>query len=89
MSIEEHPESFDIALLKQEEKQKITQQDNDNLDEFVGQLQDAFSFANKTELNEQLIFIAIEKTFKEYFDCVDMKIETNYKSMFQKMKLGA
>ena len=57
-------ESFDIDLAKAEKRQLLTEEDEDNLDEFVGQLQDAFHFA-KQELPEELVYVAIEKTFKE------------------------
>ena len=82
-------ESHDIDLRKYESSQLLTEENQDNLDEFVGQLQEAFAFANKAELNEQLIFIAIEKTFKEYFDCVDIKIKSNYGEKLRKLKIGA
>ena len=82
-------ESHDIDLIRFESIVLLTEEDEDNLDEFVGQLQEAFAFANRNELNEQLIFIAIEKTFKEYFDGVDMKIKSNIGEKLRKLKIGA
>lgn len=82
-------ESHDIDLRKYESSCLLTEEDQDNLDEFVGQLQESFSFANNAELNEQLIFIAIEKTFKEYFDGVDIKIKSNYGEKLRKLRIGA
>lgn len=70
-------ESFDIDLLKKEEREKFTKEDEDNLDQFVGMLQDAFHFGNKN-LDEELVYILIEKVFKEYFDGVDIEIKRNY-----------
>lgn len=88
-NITQNFESFDLDLLKFEIGTVFTKEDESNLDEFVGQLQDAFSFANKTNLEEQLIFIAIEKTFKEYFDCVDIEIKQNYNDRLKLLRIGA
>lgn len=81
-------ESFDIDLVKAEKRQLLTEEDEDNLDEFVGQLQDAFHFA-KQELPEELVYIAIEKTFKEYFKGVDLKIKSTGTEKIRKLKVGA
>ena len=67
-------ESFDNDLLRKEERERFTKEDEDNLDEFVGQLQDALHFAKKN-LDKDLVFIAIEKTFKEYYSDVDLAIK--------------
>ena len=80
-------ESFDIDLVKAEKRQLLTEEDEDNLDEFVGQLQDAFHFA-KQELPEELVYIAIEKTFKEYFKGVDLKIKSTGIEKIRRMKVG-
>ena len=81
-------ESFDIDLAKAEKRQLLTEEDEDNLDEFVGQLQDAFHFA-KQELPEELVYIAIEKTFKEYFKGVDLKIKSTSTEKIRKLRIGA
>lgn len=81
-------ESFDIDLVKAEKRQLLTEEDEDNLDEFVGQLQDAFHFA-KQELPEELVYVAIEKTFKEYFKGVDLKIKSTGTEKIRKLKVGA
>lgn len=81
-------ESFDIDLAKAEKRQLLTEEDEDNLDEFVGQLQDAFHFA-KQELTEELVYIAIEKTFKEYFKGVDLKIKSTSTEKIRKLRIGA
>lgn len=80
-------ESFDIDLAKAEKRQLLTEEDEDNLDEFVGQLQDAFHFA-KQELPEELVYIAIEKTFKEYFKGVDLKIKSTNTEKIRKLKVS-
>ncbi|WP_418187296.1 hypothetical protein ACNSOP_09020 [Aliarcobacter lanthieri] len=74
-------ESFEIDTVRKEEQEKFTKEDEYNLDEFVGMLQDAFCFGNKN-LDEDLIYIALEKTFKEYFDGVDIEIRKNYIKKF-------
>lgn len=81
-------ESFDIDLAKAEKRQLLTEEDEDNLDEFVGQLQDAFHFA-KQELPEELVYVAIEKTFKEYFKGVDLKIKSTSTEKIRKLRIGA
>lgn len=70
-------ESFENDLLKKEEREKFTIEDEDNLDEFVGMLQDAFHFANKN-LDENLVYIALTKTFKEYYEDASMDIGKDY-----------
>ena len=80
-------ESFDIDLAKAEKRQLLTEEDEDNLDEFVGQLQDAFHFA-KQELPEELVYVAIEKTFKEYFKGVDLKIKSTSTEKIRKLKVS-
>ena len=81
-------ESFEIDQVRHEQKSRLTEEDEDNLNEFVGQLQDAFSFANKSNLNEQLIFIAIEKTFEEYFDGTSIEIKLNINEMLKNLIRG-
>lgn len=49
-------ESFYIDLVRKEEQEKFTKEDENNLDEFVGMLQDAFHFGNKN-LDETLVYI--------------------------------
>lgn len=73
-------EGFDIDLLKKEEREKFTKEDEDNLDELVGMLQDAFSFGNKN-LDETLVYIALDKTFKEYFKA-DIEIKKAFPEAF-------
>lgn len=76
-------ESQDIDLAKHEAKQYgLDEQMQDDLDEFVGALQDAFGAANKNELPEDLIFIALQKTFEEYYDGATIKIDANYVKRF-------
>ena len=70
-------ESFEKDLLRKEEMERFTKEDEDNLDEFVGQLQDALHFGKKN-LDENLVFIAIEKTFKEYYEDASMDIGKDY-----------
>lgn len=70
-------ESFDIDLLKKEELERFTIQDEDNLDEFVGMLQDAFHFANRN-LDDSLVYMALSKTFKEYYKNTNMDISKDY-----------
>lgn len=77
-------ESIDKDLLKKEQQEKFTKKDEINLDEFVGMLEDAFSFGNKN-LNEELIFISLEKLFKEYFDGTEIDIKRNYAKRFLKV----
>lgn len=68
-------ESFELDLiLKEERESRFTRKDGFNLDEFVGQLQDALHFAKKN-LDKDLVFIAIEKTFKEYYSDVSLAIK--------------
>lgn len=67
-------ESFENDLLRKEERERFTKEEEDNLDEFVGQLQDALHFAKKN-LDKDLVFIAIEETFKEYYSDVDLAIK--------------
>ena len=81
-------ESFENDLLRKEERERFTKEDEDNLDEFVGKLQDAFHFA-KQELPEELVYIAIEKTFKEYFKGVDLKIKSTSTEKIRKLRIGA
>ena len=71
-------ERIDYDLLKKEEQEKFTKEDENNLDEFVGMLQDALHFGNKN-LDETLVYIALDKTFKEYFEA-----KLKLKKLFQK-----
>lgn len=77
-------ESIDKDLLKKEQQEKFTKKDEINLDEFVGMLQDAFHFGNKN-LNEELVFISLEKVFREYFDGAEIDIKGNYSKRFLKV----
>lgn len=77
-------ESIDKDLLKKEQQEKFTKEDEDNIYEFAGMLQDAFSFGNKN-LNEELVFISLEKVFKEYFDGAEIDIKRNYAKRFLKV----
>lgn len=70
-------ESFDNDLLRKEERERFTKEDEDNLDEFVGKLQDAFHFANRN-LEENLVYIALTKTFKEYYKDTSLDITRDY-----------
>ncbi|WNL28018.1 hypothetical protein QUR76_06765 [Arcobacter cryaerophilus gv. pseudocryaerophilus] len=70
-------ESFDNDLLKKEERERFTKEDEDNLDEFVGKLQDAFHFGKKN-LEENLVYIALTKTFKEYYKDTSLDITRDY-----------
>ncbi|WP_157353098.1 hypothetical protein [Aliarcobacter butzleri] len=76
-------ESFDIDLVRKEEQEKFTKEDENNLDEFVGMLQDAFHFGNKN-LDEELVYISIEKVFKEYFEA-NIKIKKAFPKAFLKV----
>ena len=76
-------ESFDIDLAKAEKRQLLTEEDEDNLDEFVGQLQDAFHFASRN-LEENLVYIALDKTFKEYFEA-NIEIKKAFPKAFWKV----
>lgn len=69
-------ESHDIDLAKHE-REELTQNQIDVLDEFVGQLQEAFKYAKDSHMPDDLKFIAIEKTFRESFECVDIEIKPN------------
>lgn len=76
-------EHYEKDILDLESKQYgIDDQMQDDLDEFVGALQDAFGTANKNELPEDLIFIALQKTFEEYYDGATIKIDANYVKRF-------
>ena len=70
-------ESFENDLLRKEEMERFTKEDEDNLDEFVGKLQDAFHFASRN-LEENLVYIALTKTFKEYYEDASMDIGKEY-----------
>ena len=70
-------ESFDNDLLRKEEREGFTKEDEDNLDEFVGKLQDAFHFGKKN-LEENLVYIALTKTFKEYYKDTSLDISRDY-----------
>ena len=71
-------ESFELDLiLKEERESRFTRKDGFNLDEFVGQLQDALHFAKKN-LDENLVYIALAKTFKEYYEDASMDISKDY-----------
>lgn len=70
-------ESFEKDLLRKEERERFTKEDEDNLDEFVGMLQDAFHFGKKN-LDENLVYIALTKTFKEYYEDASMDIGKDY-----------
>ena len=70
-------ESFDNDLLRKEERERFTKEDEDNLDEFVGKLQDAFHFGKKN-LEENLVYIALTKTFKEYYKDTSLDITRDY-----------
>ena len=70
-------ESFDNDLLRKEERERFTKEDEDNLDEFVGKLQDAFHFGKKN-LDENLVYIALTKTFKEYYKDTSLDITRDY-----------
>lgn len=70
-------ESFDNDLLRKEERERFTKEDEDNLDEFVGKLQDAFHFASRN-LEENLVYIALTKTFKEYYKDTSLDISRDY-----------
>ena len=71
-------ESFENDLLRKEERERFTKEDEDNLDEFVGKLQDAFHFGKKN-LDENLVYIALAKTFKEYYKDTSMDISKSFK----------
>lgn len=81
-------ESHDLDLAKFEKQLILSQEDECVLDEFVGQLQDAFYFA-KGDLPDELIYIALEKTFKEYFKGVDLKIKSTSTEKIRKIRIGA
>lgn len=70
-------ESFENDLLRKEERERFTKEDEDNLDEFVGKLQDAFHFGKKN-LEENLVYIALTKTFKEYYKDTSLDISRDY-----------
>ena len=70
-------ESFDNDLLRKEERERFTKEDEDNLDEFVGKLQDALHFGKKN-LEENLVYIALTKTFKEYYKDTSLDISRDY-----------
>ena len=71
-------ESFELDLiLKEERESRFTRKDGFNLDEFVGQLQDAFHFGKKN-LDENLVYIALTKTFKEYYKDTSLDISRDY-----------
>ena len=76
-------ESFDNDLLRKEERERFTKEDEDNLDEFVGKLQDAFHFASRN-LEENLVYIALDKTFKEYFEA-NIEIKKAFPKAFLKV----
>lgn len=77
-------ESHDIDLVKYETERYLTENQKDMTLEFVGQLQDAFAFVNREHMPEDLVFIALEKVFKEYFDGADIDIRANYLKRFLK-----
>ena len=64
-------ESFENDLLRKEERERFTKEDEECLDEFVGMLQDAFHFGKKN-LDENLVYIALAKTFREYYEDASM-----------------
>ena len=70
-------ESFENDLLRKEERERFTKEDEECLDEFVGKLQDAFHFGNKN-LDENLVYIALTKTFKEYYKDTSLDISRDY-----------
>ncbi|MFW2306457.1 hypothetical protein [Aliarcobacter butzleri] len=76
-------ERIDYDLLKKEEQEKFTKEDENNLDEFVGMLQDAFHFGKKN-LDETLVYIALDKTFKEYFEA-NIEIKKAFPKAFLKI----
>ena len=76
-------ESFENDLLRKEERERFTKEDEDNLDEFVGMLQDAFHFGKKN-LDENLVYIALDKTFKEYFKA-NIEIKKAFPKAFLKV----
>lgn len=88
-------ESHDLDLAKFEKQLILSQEDECVLDEFVGQLQDAFYFAKdafyfaKGDLPDELVYITLEKTFKEYFKGVDLKIKSTGTEKIRKLKVGA
>ena len=77
-------ESHDIDLVKYENERYLTDNQKDITLEFVGQLQDAFAYVNREHMPEDLIFIAIEKVFNEYFDGASIEIKANYLKRFLK-----
>ena len=70
-------ESFENDLLRKEERERFTKEDEDNLDEFVGKQQDAFHFASRN-LEENLVYITLTKTFKEYYEDASMDTGKDY-----------
>ena len=70
-------ESFEKDLLRKEERERFTKEDEECLDEFVGMLQDAFHFGKKN-LEENLVYIALTKTFKEYYKDTSLDISRDY-----------
>ena len=70
-------ESFEKDLLRKEERERFTKEDEECLDEFVGMLQDAFHFGKKN-LDENLVYIALTKTFKEYYKDTSLDISSDY-----------
>ena len=79
-------ESHDLDLARFEKQIVLSQEDECVLDEFVGQLQDAFHFI-KGDLPDELVYIALEKTFKEYFKGVDLKIKSTGTEKIRKLKV--
>ena len=53
-------ESFENDLLRKEERERFTKEDEECLDEFVGKLQDAFHFGKKN-LDKNLSKIGVKK----------------------------
>ena len=70
-------ESFENDLLRKEERERFTKEDEECLDEFVGKLQDAFHFASRN-LEENLVYTALTKTFKEYYKDTSLDITRDY-----------
>ena len=70
-------ESFEKDLLRKEEMERFTKEDEECLDEFVGKLQDAFHFGKKN-LDDNLVYIALTKTFKEYYKDTSLDISRDY-----------
>lgn len=73
-SLQEHLELSNVVLLQ---KIGLNENQTEILKDFILKLQESFSLANKSNIPADLTFIAIEETFRDYFDGVSIEIKNS------------